>query len=134
MITRTVGEVAKTLFRLTKFSDYVNVGGDVFMEDYFIRKSTEYLDSVDTYDFNPGQNTIWYNDMKPSLETYCNTQGANFTVEGCLNYVISDIGDEKANALSETLAETIGVLEFIWDNAYGGDNYSDKWFLGRYFG
>jgi hypothetical protein len=126
----TIAKIARVFFKLNGFTDYLDSSGGVFVEDYWLRMSQAYLDDVDTYDFNPGQNTIWYSYMKPALEYYCQTEGQNYTVEGCINYVVSDIGDDKANALSETLAQIAVDLEFLWDNAYGGDNYQDKWFLG----
>ncbi len=106
---------------------------ETWVEDYWQGGVTdEYSKLKDNLDLNPGQRAILESEQDLVID-YLFEIDKDYDPGEFLQFLSTSLTDNKYEALSITWEEYSITCEDIWDNAYGGDGYDTKKFLGMRF-
>ena len=112
-------------------------GQTTWLNTYWINRANEDVAAVYTGGFNPGQETIWTQDILPEIDNQIAT-GEDFTREGFILAIEIVVDNNHGSgtydrAFSDTIESLADQLLHHWDSAYGGDGYERKLFFGKYY-
>jgi hypothetical protein len=100
-----------------------------FYHEYWEAEYPNDIEKGRKNDFNPGQQAI-FEEYKPIGEEFCDLNREDYNPVEYIEYVLSELGDVKYNAISETIEQTAIELYDTWDHSTSRDGLGRKKFAG----